>query len=287
MPVYIFQDNYSVVNNDADCKHKAEECQCVDGEIEKFKPCECTYYGDRNCKTWDECRSPVLQEEEDNKEDQKHSFKKRLYDFFDGDTDKCGCVVWYVVCHAIRECVAGFFKLSSYFVAYLNSVGAGGESYAYRYSGVCALVSHKAVALCSKLYPCHISQVYITAVRIGFDDDFFKFFRSGKASFCGHDISFFKIRLGREVTETAERVLAVLIFYRRYNVRRSQVQFSQLVGLQPYTHCVILGSINCCFAYARDSFKVINYIKQGVVAHVCRVITFIRCQKCCYEKQIR
>ena len=87
----VLDDDDGIVDDEADGKDHGEECQCVDREVEHDERAERTDQGDRHGEQRDDRRAPVLQEDEDDKDDEQqclelahHLVRAPLLGEFDG-----------------------------------------------------------------------------------------------------------------------------------------------------------------------------------------------------------
>lgn len=79
----IFHDNNGIVDDDADRKHHAEQCQRIDRITQQIQPRKCANHRDGHRNKRNDGCAPGLQEQNDDQHYQDHSLDQRVLDRMD------------------------------------------------------------------------------------------------------------------------------------------------------------------------------------------------------------
>src|SRR5215211_7735189 len=90
---YCFDDDYRVIDHDADRQHQAKHRQRVYRETEQWEEDEGADERDGNSEQWDDRRPNILQEDKDHDYDQYERLDKRVQDRLDRCLDCGRCVI--------------------------------------------------------------------------------------------------------------------------------------------------------------------------------------------------
>ena len=103
VPIYVFQDHYSVIYDDPDGQDKSEEGERIYRKAKKLQAGKGPDDRYRDGHTGNKGSSPVLEKKEYDKEYKSHGLNQSLYDLFDRDPHKCCRVIGDVVFNAVGK----------------------------------------------------------------------------------------------------------------------------------------------------------------------------------------
>ena len=99
----IFNDDDSIIDDQADGEYHSEKCQGIDGKAQHDEGRECTNQRYRYGEQRYERSTPILQENEDDKYDEQKCFHERFHDFGQGSFDELSAVDDGLIFHVRRE----------------------------------------------------------------------------------------------------------------------------------------------------------------------------------------
>ena len=100
----VFNDDNSVVDDQADGQDHGEQGQRIDGEIEDFERSKSADDRNGHGQDWDKRRPPFLQKDEDDEDDQEQRFDEGIFDFVNRSIDEIRIVHDDGIIQVRREC---------------------------------------------------------------------------------------------------------------------------------------------------------------------------------------
>ena len=173
----VFDHDNSIIDDDADSEHEAEEAQVVEREAEDLHDRQRADERHRNGEQRDDGGTPALQEKNDHEDDEQHGLDERGEHGFDRGSDKLGGVIIDAVVDARREALLQLGEACIHGVGGLDGVAARELEHAERDGVVTVHVGLAGVVAGAKLDACDIAQTHDIAEGACFKDDVAKLLR--------------------------------------------------------------------------------------------------------------
>ncbi len=265
--IHILHHHDGVVDHYADGEYQTEKGQHIEREAEYEHHSECAHERDRHGDDRYQCGAPVLKRQEHHGYHQQQRLEKRSVDMMDRLLDICRHVERYAIAYAGREAAGYHLHLALYSLGHLHGVGAG-EHIDVDHSSIAAVdTALGGIARGLKRHPGHITQTYHRAVVIGTQHDILELFdrRQAAAGYYGHG----HIDIGHwRLSECSGGRLAVLILQGILHILDRQAEIGELIGLDPYLHCIVAASDTAHTAYTWNTAYRVYDIKGGIVAQI-------------------
>ena len=239
MLLNVLNNDDRIIDNEADRKDHCKERQGIDRKVKYDKCAERTDQGNRDSKQRNDRRAPVLQEDENNKDNQQQRFHKGHQHLFNRRADIIGRIEDCRHLHARRQRVFCLIKNLTNFADRLHGIRIARKLDAEADRRISVIFGNNTLRLRSCLDFSDILEAYKLAVAIRLDDDIAEFLRRRQASFdlAGH--LFFLTVVDRHRTDRTGRCLNILLLDRGRNVSHRQFKLGQFVWIEPDTHRVI------------------------------------------------
>src|SRR5437868_642932 len=172
MMLYGFDDYDGIIDHDADRQDDAEKREVVNRKPEAFHRGERADQRNRNSDERDDCRTPGLEKDQDDENDQRDCFEERLLYFVDRLADRNGRVVDNCVVEPDGKALLEFGHLLSHRVGGGECVRARELENGDRSRRLSAELAIDRVLASGELSPRDIAHASDLSVRASLNDDF-------------------------------------------------------------------------------------------------------------------
>ena len=270
--MYSLDYHDGIIHHDGDGQQQSRKREQIDGETEYPKEEERTYQRHRHGNERDECGTEVLQEDVHHEEHENESDHESHHHFFDRGVKELCHIVVDLVFQPRREILSLLLELGFHPFGNVVGVGAGYLlHHTHHRRLVIVFLTHR-VGKSAQLYLGHIAQVERLPVVVGADDDVAILGRSLQTTLIAHHVFEAHVALFTKLTRSG---LDVLFGQCRCDVARDEPVLLHLVGLQPDTHGVGLGTEVLHVAHTRHTLQGRHDVDIVVVGHELGIVAAV------------
>src|SRR5690348_15134579 len=262
---YRLNDDNCVIHNQANRKHQAEERERIDGKSKNGEEDESPDQRDWHCQEWDERRSPSLQEQEYDKDNERDRNKQRKDDLFNSLHDRAGRIQSQREVHVLGKAGLELCHELLYAVRRVNRIRAGELIHGDDRARLSVQPAGYRIVLGTEFDSRDILHAYCAALGRLANHNLSKFFGGNQSSLSANSISELLAGRNRLSTYLAGRIHSVLGLDCIYDFRHRYLKLRELVRLHPKSHCVLAGSEDLHLPDARRPRNGIHHVDVRVV----------------------
>ena len=283
----VFNDHDGVVDDDANGKNQAEQCQIVYREAERLQDEETADDRNRNGDDGYDRRAPRLQKQNDHDHDQEHRFEQRLDHLVDRLLNELRRIVGDPILQSRRKALGQLLHRPQHVIGRGERVRSRALKDADGGGDLIVEIGVDRVVLRAELDAGNVAQVGDAAVRVGRHDDVFELSRGRKpAKGLDGDLKSAG-RFCRRLIDGAGRDLDIGGLQRRDGVAGGEAAALQLRRIEPHPHRVVAGAEDDGVADAVDAGDDVPDIDRGVIGNVLLIERLVGRDQMNDEQQVR
>ncbi len=234
----VFDNNNSIIDDEADSQYHGEKRQRVNGEAQHHERRECTDKGYWHSQEWNQRCTPALEEQEDNQYHQQQGFDEGFHYFLDGSVDVVRGVENLRHFEFRRQGRLGFFEHFTHTCYRLHGVGITGQVDTETNGRITVELGNNRTGFFPSFHTGYILQTNKFAL-IGTQHDIAEFLSRYQTSGNLTRVLLFLTIVYRHSANRTGRCLHVLFLDGRGHIGNGQLELGQLIRIEPNAHSVV------------------------------------------------
>ena len=275
----VLDDHNGVIHYDPDRKDQPEECQHVDGETQGRHDRKRPNDRDGNCRSRDQCGTPVLQKHKNHDQYKDTRFRQSLVNLIDRFFYKRRRVEWNDRLNAFRKILLQNIHFRFDSLCNIQSICTRQLIHQQTGRRLPCNFAPLVISLCAKFHACHILDSRHshpgTIVINCLDDDLTKLLWIGQPSLhCNIELKSLILR-SRRLANLSGRHLHVLLANRGEHVFHCEITGLQRIRIHPDAHSIRAATNDLHIADAFNSRQRIFDSQRGEITQIQVVVSRI------------